>query len=57
MVRTLVWAPFISRYQTGIVSTTVRMRSAWASAIERSSPPSAPPMMVMSFSPPGMEAK
>ena len=57
MVSTLVCAPLTSRYQTGMVSTTVRMRSAWASAMARSWPPMAPPMMVMSFSPPGMAAK
>ena len=57
MVSTLVCAPFTSRYQTGMVITTVRMRSAWASAIARSSPPMAPPRMVMSFNPPGMAAK
>jgi len=54
---TLVWAPLTSRYQTGMVRTTVRMRSAWASAIERSWPPMAPPSMVMSLRPPGMAAK
>ena len=44
-------------YQIGMVSTTVRMRSAWASAMARSCPPMAPPMMVMSFNPPGVAAK
>jgi hypothetical protein len=57
MASTLVAAPLTSRYQTGIVSTTVRILSAWASAMARSWPPMAPPMIVMSFSPPGMAAK
>ena len=57
MVSTLVCAPLTSRYQTGMVITTVRMRSACARAIARSSPPIAPPRMVMSFKPPGMAAK